>query len=362
MERRTHHWGWLGLVLCVFLGIASSGSSGEQLAAFVPTVLEAPQLPDLAADTAWRQAVPSWPMLAQNDEGESLNPFRAETTFGSGARESITGTDPRAFDTLFDLYYRYAEMDNDFTQQDLILAGQVPLTENLAVTGAFPVLRYAEFDDTPTFLRGTGSLPDNLGDTPWTGGAGVAAADLDSGGDEWGIGDIKLGAVWRFDTVEAKAGDTWERQGDQLGDVLVSLDLWIPTATEDVLGNDAWILTPGVHWVQDTRSNGFIALMNYYDWSFTREDGPAVSRLRGQWYFMQPLTDLGDGVTDGLYIQPEIQPTYDFEEEEFAFWAGGELGKVVTTGAVVYVKPGWGVSPDDGEREFTIEAGLRWFF
>ncbi|NLF30267.1 MAG: hypothetical protein GX591_05180 [Planctomycetes bacterium] len=376
MKRRTHHWGLLGLVLCVLLSFGgTSASEGEQLAAYVPSILESPSSPsftslsglsslsNLPADTAWRQAVPSWPVLAQNDRDDSLNPFRREGNIVGEDRESITGTDPRAFDTLIDVSYRYAEMDNDFMQQDLWLSGQVPLSNNLALTAAFAPLRWADFEDTPTFESRSGSLPDNLGDVPWIGGAGVEASDLDSDGDDFGIGDLKVGVIWRFDEIPNRTADSWERRGDEYGDVLVTLDVWMPTASEDVLGNDAWILTSGLHWVVDTPSNGFVALMNYYDWSFDRDDGrPAVSRLRGQWYIMQPVTELGRDLLDGIYIQPEIQPVYDIEEEEFSFWAGGEIGKVITTGSVVYVKPGWGINPDDGERSFTIELGARFFF
>ncbi|MFW6146170.1 MAG: hypothetical protein ACOC7R_02420 [Planctomycetota bacterium] len=363
MKRRTHHWGLLGLVLCVLLGLGGNPSAGEQFAAFAPTVEEAPRLPSLASDAAWRHAEPSWPVLAHNDGGESLNPFRADSPLGGASLESITGTDPRAFDTLFDLSYSYIELDNDFEQHDLILAGQVPLSENVALTAAFPLLRYTDFEDTPTFQRGAGALPDNLGDTPWTGGAGVDASDLDSEGDEFGIGDLKVGVIWRFDPIPDRTGDTWQREGDAYGDVLLTADVWMPTASEDVLGNEAWILTAGLHWVQDTPTRGFIALMNYYDWSFERDEGrPAVSRIRGHWYLMHPITDLGDRLLDGLYIQPGIQPAYDLEEEEFSFWVGGELGKVITNGAVMYITPGWGVDPDEPERSFTIQLGARWFF
>jgi len=67
-------------------------------------------------------------------------------------------------------------------------------------------------------------------------------------------------------------------------------------------------------------------------------------------------------VFDGIYLLPEFQPVYDFENDEFSFWAGPEFGKILSAGNVVYVKPGWGVDAEAGEREFTFEAGWRWFF
>ena len=88
---------------------------------------------------------------------------------------------------------------------------------------------------------------------------------------------------------------------------------------------------------------------------------------------MQPLTppspvaaadpDVPDfGIFAGLYLLPEIQPIYDFEQDEFSFWVGPELGKVVADGRIIYAKPGWGIDQERGDRQFTLEVGFRWFF
>ena len=66
--------------------------------------------------------------------------------------------------------------------------------------------------------------------------------------------------------------------------------------------------------------------------------------------------------TSGLYLMPEFQPVYDFENEQFNFWVGPEVGKILREGSIVYLKPGWGVlNGDDSEREFTFEFGFRYF-
>ena len=56
-------------------------------------------------------------------------------------------------------------------------------------------------------------------------------------------------------------------------------------------------------------------------------------------------------------------PVYDFEDEEFSFWVGPELGKIVKDGLIFYGKPGFGVDPDekDGDRKFSFEVGFRYF-
>jgi hypothetical protein len=77
----------------------------------------------------------------------------------------------------------------------------------------------------------------------------------------------------------------------------------------------------------------------------------------------QPLTPADVGpILWGWYLMPEFQPVYDWENTNFSFWVGPELGKVLAPGRIVYVKPGFGVDPDDEEREWTFGVGFRWFF
>ena len=65
---------------------------------------------------------------------------------------------------------------------------------------------------------------------------------------------------------------------------------------------------------------------------------------------------------DGIYLLPEVQPVYDFEEDEFSFWVAPEIGKMLPWGAA-YVKPGFGIdNSEDSDRDFTFEIGFRYFF
>ena len=64
-----------------------------------------------------------------------------------------------------------------------------------------------------------------------------------------------------------------------------------------------------------------------------------------------------------IYTLPEFQPIYDFENDHFSFWAGPEFGKMMEGGNIVYLKPGFGVSPDEaeGDRDWSFEFGWRKF-
>ena len=148
----------------------------------------------------------------------------------------------------------------------------------------------------------------------------------------------------------------------------------VPTASEDILGGETLVLSPGITFVFDSPADsvplslGFFAMMNFYDFdAFKDSNRPYVSRYRGRWFWMQPLSKptpewgIFDG--DGWYIMTEAQPVYDFRESHFSFWIGPEFGKIAMPGTIFYMKPGFGVDPDQaqGDRDWTFEAGVRYF-
>jgi hypothetical protein len=62
-----------------------------------------------------------------------------------------------------------------------------------------------------------------------------------------------------------------------------------------------------------------------------------------------------------IYSLVEMQPIYDFEDDEFSFWIAPEFGKMFSWGPV-YAKPGWGIDNNEQtDREFTFEIGFRYF-
>ena len=50
------------------------------------------------------------------------------------------------------------------------------------------------------------------------------------------------------------------------------------------------------------------------------------------------------GAWAGLYLLPELQPVYDFENSEFSLWFAPEFGKVYEEGRIFYIKPGWDIT------------------
>ena len=116
-------------------------------------------------------------------------------------------------------------------------------------------------------------------------------------------------------------------------------------------------------------SLGFVAMMNFMDFDVWKDDSrDDTLRYRGRWFWMQPLSkptpELSFFDTSGLYIMTEFQPVYDFEQDHLSFWFGPEFGKILQPGLIFYVKPGFGIDPDEdkGDRDFTFELGFRYFF
>jgi len=292
----------------------------------------------------------------------------AAASLGAGEDDS-TGTDPRAFGTKFMPYYRHTKLKNDLEIDALVLFGLVRLDDELAITYEVPVAKQMDYSSVDAFKSGGGLPP---GDGSGSSGGGVPSGDLESDGDSTGVGDSILrlmgkNADWRFESPFTDGGS---------GEVMWLFETTVPTATDDALGGEALIASPGFAIVADMPAEGsFVALMNFYDFDVWKDDGrDDVRRFRGRWFYMHPLTppafmaeqnpEIPDlGWLAGLYVLPEFQPVYDFESNEFSFWIGPEIGKVYDEGKIFYIKPGFGVDVDeDSERETTFEMGWRYFF
>jgi hypothetical protein len=269
-----------------------------------------------------------------------------------------TGTDPRDFAPKFMPYYRYTELENELEENVLTLFGLYAFSPKFAMTYEIPLAMKRDVSDTalrnPDGTCGPGLIPPGEGQPPIPIGAiaGASASDC----DEIGVGDMNLRFMYRTD---------WDALG---GDWLVGTQIDFPTASEDVLGSDSLKLGPMFAYVKDLEAypapGAFMALMNFYFFDGFRDDSRGHTSLYlGRWFVMLPLRKPGPGLFDGLYALPEFQPIYDFDEEHFSFWAGPEIGKMLSPGNIVYLKPGWGVDPDEaeGDRAFTLEVGWRYF-
>ena len=288
---------------------------------------------------------------------------------GNGEPEEFrddTGTDPRDFRNKFMPYYRYTELKNGLFVHEGVIFGLYAFTPNLAMTYEIPVAKYMDYSEPVKKLGPGVKLPGGPA-LPGFGGGGFVGDT-----DEFGIGDSIFRFMFRPESLAWEIPATWgPKKGEQLGgSILPILETTIPTNTDDILGEDAWILSPGFAIVQSTPTMGFIAGMFFYDFS-TIKGGDEVytSRIRSRIFWMQPFSKPGPGLFDGIYMMPEFQPAYDLRTDEFSFWVGPEFGKVILLegdgkikSLTFYAKPGWGWDPDATDREWTFETGIRLFF
>lgn len=256
-----------------------------------------------------------------------------------GSSGDATGTDPRDFSNKFMPYYLYTELDNGVKVNQFNLFGMVAFTSDLAMTFDWSVYKDVNYS----------SVVDS----------GFPGSDSESG-----YGDLGLRFFYKRPEWGGKVGnqgETWSLMG--------GFEVTLPTASDDlVLGGDTTILSPMLVIVTDIPGEppfglGFLAFMNFFDFDVDQgKYGSDVTRYRGRWFWMQPLSKPGPALTDGLYMLTELQPVYDFETDEFDLWMGPEFGKIIRDGHVGYIKPGWGFSPDPTDRKFTLEVGYRYFF
>ena len=248
------------------------------------------------------------------------------------AKADATGTDPRVFSDKWMPYYRYTELENGLTQQDLTAFGTMRFSDRVGMFYELPLAQYRDFSDVPGVPAGTDAI---------------------------GMGDIDLKFLWRPEALEFSYG----KEGKMSASVLLGTDFLLPTATDDALAGDALLFAPIVAFVFDMPLHGFVAMLNLYYFDVYKEDSALkTSRYVGKWFYMQPLTKPGPW-WGGLFLLPEFQPIYDFETDDFSAWIGVELGKMLAPGRIAYVKPGWGVDNSElTDREFTFEVGYRWFF
>jgi hypothetical protein len=259
-----------------------------------------------------------------------------------------TGNDPREFSSKFMPYYRTTQLKNGVKEQMFTLFGFYAFTPRFGMTYEWPMAKRLEFGNA----------------------APPAATDT----DQTGMGDLGLRFFVRPEALEFPF-----MNGKKNISVMPLVELFLPTATEDMLGGDAFIVAPGFVFVTDLPFEkpplglALFAMMNFYDFDAFKEDEVGyTSRYRGRWFYLQPFSmpafaknpeDTGMHILDlsGLFLMAEFQPVYDFRESHFSFWIGPEIGKIVQDGVVFYVKPGFGIDPDDIDREFSFEVGMRYF-
>jgi hypothetical protein len=291
----------------------------------------------------------------------------ADAASAAGGEDDATGTDPRSFSTKFMPYYRYTELKNGLYTNELTLFGLVRFSDNLAITYEVPVAKNIEYGSVRQFRNAQDLEPGQGGGLP---AGGVPIDDLDTDGDNVGIGDTIFRIFYKTEHLRFE-----NPIGPGQLEFMPGFQQTWPTATNDVIGGESWLGAPLVAVVMDMPFMGFAALMNFYEFDMVRDGSrESVERFIGRWFYMQPLTppqfvakdnpdvpDLGFWLS-GIYLLPEVQPIYDFQSDAFSLWFGPELGKIFWEGRLLYVKPGFGVDQERTDRKTTLEVGIRWFF
>ena len=363
-----------------FVAIIVAGSLVPGLAAAAEEVEQLRrQMEDIQERIEQLERSPGRPAADREPTMETPGYQKGEVKDEGFVSKDQSGNDPRDFTSKFMPYYRYTELENDVEVNELYMFGFFAFNTRFGMTYEIPVAREIDYSDVSAFKTataggcppspGSGSLPP-VGPLPG-GGGGLPFSKLECDGNSVGLGDTILRFFLRPQSWEFSFGP----KKDKGISWMPLLEFTVPTATEDVLGGDALIASPGFAVAFDAPFNkppfslGFLALMNFYDFDAWKEnDVGDTSRYRGRWFWMQPLSkptpEFALFDTSGFYVMPELQPVYDFEEDHFSFWIAPELGKIAAPGHVFFIKPGFGIDgdADKGDREFTIEVGYRYFF
>ena len=264
----------------------------------------------------------------------------------AGGAPAQNGTDPRDFANKFMPYYNYTELDNGLYTHSFTMFGLFRLADGIAMTYEVPLFSGMDITDTDV-CSGLPNIPCFGGIPP---GGGLPSGLVGEGdGRALGIGDSNI----RFMVAGPNAlGGGW----------IFGAQFDLPSATDPVMASESFNIGPFFAYVTDLGfwpgPGAFFASMNFFFFDAFKDVGrPEVNRWVGRWFFMLPLHP------SGIYLLPELQPVFDFESEHFSFWFAPEIGKMLKPGQIIYVKPGWGVQPEDNsaDRKFTLEVGYRWF-
>ncbi len=311
-------------------------------------------------------------LFAQEEGSQASDESERSDTVREGQQEEAvyvdqSGNDPRDFRNKFMPYYRFTELRNGLQAHEWVMFGFWAITPRLGMTYEIPI----KYVDASEAIPGGFSLnpPGPIGGPPIPGFGGRVGPDIDA--HQAGLGDTILRFFYRPEATEWQSSFTWgPRKGEKSGGAFMPiLETTLPTNTDDLLGSDTWVLSPGFVVVQDTPTFGFIAAMFFYDFNAIKSsDESYVSRFRARIFWLQPFSKPGPNLFDGMYMMPEFQPIYDMREGRFSMWIGPEFGKIMkmddhpTIDTIsVYAKPGWGWAPHDvgGDREFSMEIGVR---
>ena len=146
---------------------------------------------------------------------EELKKAAKNERIDQALEQDQTGNDPRVFANKWMPFYRYQELENGLTQQDVNAFGTVAFTPTVGMFYEFPVAQYRDFSDVPGFPPDTESKA-------------------------LGAGDTSLKFLVRPRALDFNYG----KDGSMSGSVLFGTDFVLPTATDAGLGGNAFHSLP----------------------------------------------------------------------------------------------------------------------
>ena len=117
----------------------------------------------------------------------------------------------------------YTEIENGIEIQQLNLFGMYAFSPDLALTYDLPVVKHVDYSDLGAFKAGTGGFPAGQSGQGLPSG-GIPFSDLDSDGDNTGMGDLNL-------RLFAKVGWDGSIDADNTWMVMPLIETTLPTAT-----------------------------------------------------------------------------------------------------------------------------------
>ena len=140
-------------------------------------------------------------------EYEAIKKAAKKERIDQAVEQDQTGNDPRVFSNKWMPFYRYTELENGLTQQDLTAFGTIAFSPVVGMFYELPLAQYRDFGDVSGFPPDTESKAIGMGDT-----------------------SLKF-------LVRPRALDFYYgKDGSMSGSVLFGTDFVLPTATDDALG------------------------------------------------------------------------------------------------------------------------------
>ena len=170
-----------------------------------------------------------------------------------------------------------------------------------------------------------------------------------------GLGDVRIQSTFNF----------WTSADKRLTAILFG-QAFLPTADNAILakplpetsltvfnlGTGKYVLGGGVGLVYAFAPNFLVAPIYLYEPSvFGNPNRPNIRRGKWRVFAMYAWEN-------GLYVLPEFQIVTNYLTEDNDIYLAPELG-FERKGTTIYVKPGFGIDAQPGERQWGLELGLR---